>query len=130
MTQPDDKRFQQRLSWALVLPISALGGAAVAVAFLALEVALEGESAGSAAWVVAPARAAACGYVVARLAASIAPARKGAAAAVLAVLYAALAWRSGPDAVSAGFGAAGALAGAALARKLPDDKDDEAPQKA
>ncbi|HVE12727.1 MAG TPA: hypothetical protein VNI01_04985 [Elusimicrobiota bacterium] len=82
-----DKAFDERLSWALTLPLSALASAAAAVAVMALELALEGDDPGSAAWLALPASAFATAYAGVRTGAKIAPRRKVETAVVLSLVF-------------------------------------------
>ena len=116
----NDKTFHDRLSWLLTIPIASLAGGAAYLAFLAVEVAAEGEQVGSASWWISTARAAACGFALARVAAAVAPARKAWAGAVVGILYGAAASSSGLTIASA-FAWAGAAAGFLVSRGLPDD---------
>lgn len=130
MTLGNDKTFHDRLSWLLTVPIAMLAAGAAYLAFLALEVAAEGDQAGSAAWWISPARFMACGFALARVAGSVAPVRKPAAAAVVGLGYALLATWAGPGAVAAGCAWGGAVAGVLAARALPDDDAKPASEKA
>lgn len=119
----EDKPFHDRLSWALMLPLSALGGVAAYLALFALEVAAEGDAVGSAAHWIGPLRAAAFVFAAARLGASIAPKAKLRAAAALAAVYAAGALATMPPGPGLWAGVlAGAAAACWTARLLPDDQ--------
>ena len=119
----NDKSFNDRLSWALVLPLSALGGFAASLALLALGLVVEGDAVGSAAYWIDPLRAAAFVFAACRLGASIAPARKLLAALALGALYVAAAafWMKPARAPVAG-ALIGAAAGCWAARRLADDE--------
>lgn len=117
-----DKAFNDRLSWALAAPLSALAASAAALAVLALELVLEGDEPGSASAFALPASGLAIGYAGVGAGAKIAPSRKAETAAVLGVVFFAFLLRSARARLKAGgepgplwgFVAAGA-AGIALA---------------
>lgn len=82
-----DRRFHERLCWALVLPLALLALWAVDLAFMFLELALEGEDPGSVqAWVL-PGMSLCGGYAAVLMGAKVAPRRRTEAALVLAGVY-------------------------------------------
>lgn len=132
----DDKAFNDRLSWALMLPLSALAWFAVYVAFTAIEVLFEGDQVGSAHWWTAALLYCTATSAAVHLGAAIAPARKFRAAIGLGLLYGAiltvsilrlpgepLRWRL----LCAVLAWAGAAAAAYAARALPDENAEPAP---
>ncbi|MBI5202904.1 MAG: hypothetical protein HY925_15030 [Elusimicrobia bacterium] len=130
MTLGNDRTFHDRLSWLLTIPVGCLAGGAAYLAFLALEVATEGDAVGSAEWWIGPLRAAACGFALVRVGASVAPYRKAAAGAVLALVYGAWATRSFGLSVASAFAWSGAAAACFLSRGLKDDSESAAAEKA
>lgn len=131
-----DKAFNDRLSWALLLPLSALAWCAVYVAFMAIEVVFEGDRVGSARWWTAALLYCTATSAAVRFGAAIAPARKFLAAIILGAAYGTvltvsilrlhgepLRWRL----VCALLAWAGAAAAAYAARALPDDDAEPAP---
>lgn len=102
-----EKTFNDRLCWALVLPLSALACVAGSVAVMAVELAVDADPGHVALRCI---RAVVACYAAARMAAKVAPDRKTATAGVLATLGAAAL------AAQAGFSeAAAGLLGGALA---------------
>lgn len=125
-----DKAFNDRLSWVLVLPLSALAWFAVYVAFLGLEVLAEGDQVGSARWWAGALLYCTATSAAVRFGAAVAPARKFRAALALTLVYGSLisilAYRAHGEPVRWRFicvalGWAGAAAAAYATRGLPDD---------
>ncbi|MBI4423076.1 MAG: hypothetical protein HY554_05085 [Elusimicrobia bacterium] len=121
-----DKTFNDRLCWALVLPLSALAYAAGAVAVLAVELLLDADPQHVA---LRCARAAVAAYAAARLAAKVAPSRKAKVAGGFAAPGAAAALLGdGPGAGAAvAAGLLGGLLAAWVTRRAREEEEEAAP---
>lgn len=127
-----DKGFNDRLSWALVVPLALLAMYAVEVAFMALEVVLEGDEAGSVSVWVVPMMSLAAGWAAVLVGAKVAPDHKPQAALAVAALYMTAtlfsglsrSWRGASAAWASAcvvMGAAGCWIAFLQARRLPPD---------